>query len=190
MVMDETTTTILKDLQERLEKTVGHLHDQLRSIRTGRAAPALLDGIRVDYYGTPTPLNQMAHISVPEPRQLLVKPFDATQMKEVERAIHKSDLGLTPSTDGKVLRLTLPPLSEEQRKKLSAKVKDLAEQARVALRNERRDANKHSDQANKDGKLTDDQNKQLHTRIQDALKTAETRIDELLKKKTHEIMEY
>jgi ribosome recycling factor len=187
--MEPISEKILADFKMHLDKTVQHLVDQLRTIRTGRAAPALVDGIRVDYYGTSTPLNQIANISVPEPRQLLVKPYDASILKEVERAILKSDLGLTPASDGKLLRLTLPPLSEEQRKKLSAKVKDLTEQSRVALRNERRDANKHADQAGKDGKLTDDQNKHLHERIQNLLKDAEHRLDEVLKKKTHEILE-
>lgn len=187
--MEPLSDKILADFKLHMDKTVQHLIDQLRTIRTGRAAPALVEGVRVDYYGTSTPLNQIANISVPEPRQLLIKPYDVSIMKEVERAILKSDLGLTPASDGKVLRLTLPPLSEEQRRKLSAKVKDLTEQSRVALRNERRDANKHGDQAMKDGKLSDDQNKLLHERIQNAIKDAEHRLDDVLKKKTHEIME-
>ena len=180
---------IAAEVQAKMDKTVTHLADQLRTIRTGRAAPALVDGIRVDYYGTSTPLNQIAQISVPEARQLMVKPFDASVLKEIEKAIQKSDLGLNPSSDGKVLRLSLPPLSQEQRKKLSAKVKEICESSRVALRNERRDGNKHADQAGKDGKLTDDQNKALHETIQTMLKAAEAKVDDLLKKKSHEIME-
>jgi ribosome recycling factor len=187
--MDETSKRILDGLDKKVEKTVKHLVDQLRTIRTGRAAPALVETIRVDYYGTSTPLQQLAHISVPEARQLLLKPFDVSALSEMERAILKSDLGLTPSSDGKVLRLTLPPLSEEQRKKLAAQVKKLAEESRVALRNERRDANKHADQAKKDGGLTEDQNRQLHTAIQDKVKKGEDQIDDVLKKKTIEIME-
>jgi ribosome recycling factor len=187
--MDQLSDKILADFKLHMDKTVQHLIDQLRTIRTGRAAPALVEGVRVDYYGTSTPLNQIANISVPEARQLLIKPYDASILKEIERAILKSDLGLTPASDGKVLRLTLPPLSEEQRRKLSAKVKDLTEQSRVALRNERRDANKHADQAMKDGKLSDDQNKLLHEKVQNAIKDAEHRLDDVLKKKTHEIME-
>lgn len=187
--MDPFSDKILADFKLHMDKTVQHLIDQLRTIRTGRAAPALVEGVRVDYYGTSTPLNQIANISVPEARQLLIKPYDASILKEIERAILKSDLGLTPASDGKVLRLTLPPLSEEQRRKLSAKVKDLTEQSRVALRNERRDANKHADQAVKDGKLSDDQNKLLHEKVQNAIKDAEHRLDDVLKKKTHEIME-
>ena len=111
--MEEAASLILMEFDEKLEKAMDHMADQLRTIRTGRAAPALVDQIKVDYYGSPTPLNQLAHISVPEARQLLVKPFDASVIKEIERAILGSDLGLTPNNEGKQLRLVLPPLSEE-----------------------------------------------------------------------------
>ncbi len=187
--MEETSKQILSQLEEKIEKSIQHLIEQLRTIRTGRASPALVDTIKVDYYGSPTPLQQLAHISVPEPRQLLLKPFDQSALKEMERAILKSDLGLTPSSDGKVLRLTMPPLSEEQRVKLVAKVKELSEGCRVALRNERRDANKHADQALKDGQLSEDLNRDLHDSVQEALKRGEARVDEVLKKKSSEIME-
>src|SRR5690606_17692496 len=131
----------------------------LGGIRTGRASPALVDTIRVDYYGTATPLAQMAHVSVPEPRQLTIKPYDASPqvLKDIEKAIQKSDLGLNPQNDGKLIRLVMPPLSGEQRQKLVAKVKELVEHHRVAIRNERRDANKHADQQKKDGVLSEDQ---------------------------------
>lgn len=181
-------TSLLTEFKDKSHKTVQHLIDQLRTIRTGRASPALVDTIRVEYYGTLTPLNQIAHISVPEPRQLMVKPFDVGALKEIERAILKSDLGLTPAADGKVVRMTMPPLSEEQRKKLAAKVKDIAEQARVSLRNERRDINKRVD-ATKNQGLTEDQVKKLHEKVQDELKAAEHQVDDVLKKKTAEIME-
>lgn len=182
---------ILDALHQKTEKTLKHLKDQLGSIRTGRASPTLVDTIRVDYYGTSTPLQQVAHISVPEPRQLMIKPFDASPpvLKEIERAIQKSDLGLNPQSDGKVLRLLLPPLSGEQRQKLVHKVKDLVEQNRVALRNERRDANKHADQMKKDGKLTEDQCKKAHDAVDKELKTVEARMDEMLKAKSKEILE-
>jgi ribosome recycling factor len=185
------STQILNDLKAKIEKTVKHVKEQLGGIRTGRASPTLVDTIRVDYYGTPTPLQQMAHVSVPEPRQLMIKPFDQSPpvMKEIERALLKSDLGLTPHGDGKVLRLQLPPLSGEQRQKLAVKVKDLVEQNRVALRNERREANKHADQAKKDGKLTEDQSKKLHEKVDAEMKAAETRMDEVLKHKQKEILE-
>lgn len=182
---------VLEDLHEKTEKTVKHLKDQLASIRTGRASPALVDTLRVDYYGTPTPLQQLAHISVPEARQLLIKPFDASPdvIKEIEKAILKSNLGLNPQGDGKSLRLNMPPLSGEQRQKLVAKVKDIIEHTRVALRNERRDANKHADQMKKDGDLTEDQQKKAHDLIDKELKTVEAKLDESFKQKSAEIMD-
>jgi ribosome recycling factor len=182
---------ILNDLKQKTDKTLKHLKDQLGSIRTGRASPTLVDTIRVDYYGTSTPLQQVAHVSVPEPRQLLIKPFDGSPavIKEIERAIQKSDLGLNPQSDGKVLRLVMPPLSGEQRQKLVHKVKDLVEQNRVALRNERRDANKVADQMKKDGKLTEDQCKKAHEAVDKELKAVEARMEEMLKAKSKEILE-
>lgn len=179
---------ILMEFEDKVDKAIHHLTEHLGGIRTGRASPALVDTIRVEAYGAQSPLNQLAHISTPEARQLMVKPFDASIIKDVERALLTSDLGLTPTSDGKVIRLSLPPLSEEQRKKLVGKVKDMAEQARVALRNSRRDANKHADQAKKDHKMTEDINRDLHDQIQELIKKAETRIDEILEKKTDEIM--
>jgi ribosome recycling factor len=187
----EPYATILTELKQRTDKTLKHLKDRLGGIRTGRASPTLVDTIRVDYYGTMTPLAQIAHISVPEPRQLMIKAFDNSPQvaKDIERAIQKSDLGLNPQSDGKVLRLIMPPLSGEQRQKLVHKVKDLCEQDRVALRNERRDANKIADQLKKDGKLTEDQCKKAHEVIDKELKLVEQRIDELLKLKSKEILE-
>jgi ribosome recycling factor len=187
----EAHATILNDLKQKFEKTLKHLKEQLGSIRTGRASPTLVDTIRVDYYGTSTPLSQIAHISVPEPRQLMIKPFDSTPpvVKEIERAIQKSDLGLNPQSDGKVLRLMMPPLSGEQRTKIAGKVKDLVEQNRVALRNERRDANKLADQMKKDGKITEDQCKKAHEVFDKELKAAETRMEEAFRLKSKEIME-
>ncbi|MFT4511744.1 MAG: ribosome recycling factor [Planctomycetota bacterium] len=187
----ETYDLIIEELKEKTEKTVKHLRDQLASIRTGRASPALVDTIRADYYGSPTPLNQIAHISVPEARQLLIKPFDGAPdvIKEIEKAIQKSNLGLNPMSDGKALRLNLPPLSGEQRQNLAAKVKDLVEQNRVALRNERRDANKAADSMKKDGDITEDQCKRAHDLIDKELKALEGKLDEVLKVKAKEIME-
>jgi len=183
--------SILTDLKQKTDKTLKHLKDQLGGIRTGRASPTLVDTIRVEYYGTSTPLNQVAHISVPEPRQLMIKPFDSSPqvIKDIEKAIQKSDLGLNPQSDGKVLRLLLPPLSGEQRQKLVGKVKDLVEQNRVALRNERRDANKLADQLKKDGKLTEDQCKKAHEAIDKELKAVEQKLEEALRVKSKEILE-
>ena len=187
----QSSEQILADLKDKVEKTVKHMHDQLGGIRTGRASPTLVDTIRVDYYGTPTPLSQMAHVSVPEPRQLMIKPFDQSPpvVKEIERALLKSDLGLTPQGDGKVLRLVLPPLSGEQRQKLVAKVKDLVEQNRVAMRNERREANRCADQAKKEGHLNEDACKILHDKIDRALKAGEAKLEERFKAKSKEILE-
>lgn len=182
---------ITDDLHAKVEKSVKHLKDQLAGIRTGRASPALVDTIKVDYYGTMTPLQQMAQISVPEPRQLLIKPFDQSPpiLKEIEKAIQKSSLGLNPQLDGKLVRLSMPPLSGEQRQKLAAKVKEITETSRVALRNERRDANKHADQAKKDGTLTEDQCKKLHEKVDQEIKAGETKLEEILKLKSKEILE-
>ena len=154
--MEEAAAEILLDYEEKLDKAMQHMTEQLATIRTGRAAPALVDQIKVDYYGTPTPLNQLANISVPEARQLLVKPFDASVLKEIERAILGSDLGLTPNNEGKHLRLVLPPLSSEQRQKISARCKEICEAARVAMRNARRDGNKAADAAADSAHLSKD----------------------------------
>ena len=187
--MDEASATILKEFEDKLEKAKQHLIEQFHTIRTGRAAPALVATIRVDYYGTSTPLNQLAHVSVPDARQLLVKPFDASVTKEIERAILASDLGLTPGNEGKQIRLVLPPLSEEQRTKISAKCKEISEATRVAMRNGRRDANKAADLAKKDAHLSEDLAADLHDVIQEKLKTKEQEVEEVLARKTKEIME-
>ena len=184
-----TYDSVVKEAKDKLEKALGHLGQQLKGIRTGRASSALVDNIRVDYYGTPTPISQMGSVSIPEPRQIVIKPFDPSILKEMGKALQKSDLGVTPEDDGKVLRLNLPPLSGEQRQKYAAKVKDISEEARIALRNTRRDLNKHSDALQKTGELTEDDNRKLHTEIQDMLKSYEGKVDEVLKKKVDEIQE-
>lgn len=180
---------VLNDGRDRFEKTIEHLREQLRGIRTGRASTALVDNLRVDYYGTSTPINQLASVSVPEPRQIIVKPFDASILKEVEKVLMKADLGSAPQNDGKLLRLNLPPLSGEQRNKYVAKVKEMCEEARVALRNTRRDLNKHSDGMERSGELTQDENHKLHEEIQNLLKEYEGRVDTALDKKVSEIQE-
>lgn len=180
---------ILEETHEAFEKAVQHLQDILRSVRTGRASSALVDNIRVDYYGTQTPISQMAAVSVPEPRQIVIKPFDASSLDEISKAILKSDLGINPQSDGKVLRLAMPALSGDQRKKYAAKVKDMVEDARVAMRNGRRDMNKKADAALKDGEVTEDENRKLHERIQESLKEYEKKLDAILEHKTAEIME-
>ena len=181
--------TIVKDTRDRMDKALHHLQDLLRAIRTSRASTALVEHIRVDYYGTPTPISQMASISVPEPRQIVIKPFDATALGEINKAIQKSDLGINPQSDGKILRLTLPPLSGDQRKKYAAKVKEIAEETRVAMRNARRDMNKHAEAESKNGGLTEDEHKKLQDEIQKILKEYEDKVTQVLDKKTAEIME-
>ena len=186
--MNEMAGLILEEATDKMNRAVTHLADGLKTIRTGRANPALLDPVRVDYYGSPTPLIQLAQVSAPEPRMLMIKPFDQSTCGAIEKAILKANIGLTPNNDGKVVRLVLPPLSEDNRKKLVGSVKDLAEQARVALRNVRRDLNKQVE----DGEgqdFTEDEAKQLQVKIQDKLKEFEARVDDLLKKKTAEIMQ-
>jgi ribosome recycling factor len=178
---------ILKDVRDRMSKAVAHYEDELRGVRTGRASPGLVEGIKVDYYGSPTPVKQLATISIPEPRQIVVKPYDSSVTAEVEKAILKSDLGITPQSDGKIIRLSLPPLSQEQREKTVARVRDMAEECRVSVRNIRRDGNKQADQAGKEKLLSEDDVKSLQSEIQDETKTAEKKIDEILKKKSDEI---
>lgn len=180
---------ITKETRDKMDKALHHVADQLKTIRTSRASPALVDHIRVDYYGTMSPLSQIAQISIPEPRQIMIKPFDMSALKEIEKAIQKSDLGIQPQSDGKVLRLTMPPLSGDQRKKYAARVKELCEEGRVAMRNTRRDQNKHADQLHKDSKLTEDENKKLHDEIQKLLKEFEDKLTGLQDKKTAEVME-
>ncbi|MDF1798055.1 MAG: ribosome recycling factor [Planctomycetota bacterium] len=180
---------ILVECEERFDKSVSHLKHQLVSIRTGRASAALVENIRVDYYGTMTPISQLGSISIPEPRQIMIKPFDAGILKEIGRAVAKADLGAAPQDDGKLLRIELPALSGDQRKKYAAKVKELCEEARVALRNGRRDSNKAADAEKKEGNLTEDENHKLHDDIQALLKDYEKRVDDILAAKSKEVLE-
>ncbi len=184
-----TYQTIVKDTRDKMDKALHHLADQLKTIRTSRASPALVDHIRLDYYGTMSPLSQVAQISIPEPRQIMIKPFDGSVLLDIAKAIQKSDLGIQPMNDGKVLRLTMPPLSGDQRKKYATRVKELCEEARISMRNTRRDQNKHADLEHKSSKLTEDENKKLHDEIQKLLKEYEDKITGLQDKKTAEVME-
>jgi ribosome recycling factor len=177
------------EAEERMEKSVMLLSDQLRGVRTGRANVGLVESIRVDYYGSLTPLKQMANLSTPEPQQILIRPFDPSVIGDVVKAIQTSDLGLSPNSDGKVVRLNVPPLSVEQRKKLAARVKELAEEARVALRNIRRDANKQADVEQTEKTLTEDDLTACKEEIQSLTKKFETKVNELADKKSAEILE-
>ena len=180
---------IALEAEDRMEKSVALLTDQLRGVRTGRANTGLVDSIRVDYYGSSTPLKQLANLSTPEPQQILIRPFDPSVVGDIVKAIQTSDLGLTPNSDGKVVRLNVPPLSVEQRKKLSNRVKDLAEEARVAIRNIRRDANKQAEVEQSDKILTEDDLETCKEEIQSLTKKFEAKVNELGDKKSAEIME-
>jgi ribosome recycling factor len=158
-------------------------------MRTGRAHPGLVESIRVDYYGTPTPLKQLANISVPEPDQLVIKPFDVSAMSDIEKGIQSSDLGITPQNDGKLIRLRVPPLSEERRKQMVSRAKEVAEESKISMRNIRRDANKHIDTSKKDGDLSEDDQSRFKDQVQEVLKTVEKQVDADLKRKTEELME-
>ena len=169
---------IALEAEERMEKSVALLTDQFRGVRTGRANAGLVDSIRVEYYGSPTPLKQLANLSTPEPQQILIRPFDPSVIGDIVKAIQTSDLGLTPNSDGKVVRLNVPALSVEQRKKLVGRVKDLAEEARVSIRNIRRDANKQADQEQADKILTEDDLATCKEEIQSLTKQFEAKVND------------
>ncbi|MFL5327428.1 MAG: ribosome recycling factor [Gemmataceae bacterium] len=183
------TAQIMKDTEERMEKATEVFRNELKGLRTGRASPALLDSIRVEYYGSPTPIKQLAQVSTPEPQQIVVRPFDVSVIKDIDKAIRSSDLGLAPNNDGKVIRLQVPAMSGEQRKKMGAVIKKLAEEAKVACRNIRRDANKHFDTAEKSKQMAEDERDQGHEKVQNLLKNYEAKVQDLADKKTAEVME-
>jgi len=180
--------TVVKDLDARMQAAVDVLTREFSGVRTGRANAALLDGIRVEAYGVLTPINQMASVSVPDPKTIVIQPWDASQVKEIEKAILKSDLGLTPSSDGKVIRLVLPSLTEERRKQLAKTVGKFAEDARVAIRNIRREANDKLKHMAKDKKVSEDEERRGHDAIQKSTDKFIAKIDELTKKKEQEIL--
>jgi ribosome recycling factor len=180
---------ILFDAEERMEKAVQVFRDELRGLRTGRATPALVDSIRVEYYGSPTPLKQLAQISTPDPQQILIRPFDPSVLKEIEKAIRSSDLGMAPNNDGKMIRLIVPPMSGEQRQKMVTRIKKSGEEAKVAIRNIRRDGNKQFDQAEKAKEMTEDERDKGKEEVQNLTKKSEDRVAELVEKKAKEVME-
>jgi len=184
-----TSDEIQLDAEERMEKAVAFLRDEMRGIRTGRASPALVDTLRVEYYGSPTPLRALAAISTPDPQQILIKPFDPGSVKDIEKAIRSSDLGLAPNSDGKIIRLTIPAMSGEQRQKMVARVKKLAEEAKVSIRNVRRDANKRFEVEEKSKAITEDERDAGKEEIQKLTDQYESRAQDLADKKSAEIME-
>lgn len=180
---------ILDQGKARMEEVIVRTKKAFASVRTGRANPALLDRIVVNYYGTPTPLNQMASVTVPEPRMLVITPWDKSAMKDIEKAILTSDLGLVPNNDGSVIRLAIPPLTEERRKELVRLVRKDAEDHRVAVRNIRRDLNEAAKKLEKDGDISEDELRRAQEKIQKLTDRFIEQIDELLKAKEKEIME-
>ncbi len=184
-----TSDEILFDAEERMEKALSVFQDQLRGLRTGRATPALVDNMRVEYYGSPTPLKTLAQINCPDPQSIVIRPFDAGCLKDIEKAIRSSDLGMSPNNDGKMIRLQVPSMSGDQRKKLTAVIKKSSEDSKVACRNIRRDANKHFDTAEKGKEMTEDERDDGKEQVQELLKKFEAKVEELADKKTKEIME-
>jgi ribosome recycling factor len=180
---------LLNDATRRMDAAVDHTRTEFNTVRTGRASAALLDRIQIDYYGTATPLKQLATINVPEPRMLTIQPFDPTSIKQIEKAIQESDLGLTPSNDGKLVRLPIPQLTEERRKELVKITRQLAEEGRVAVRNVRRDVMHHLKEKVDNGEVGADEEHQAEQRVQKVTDEHVKSIDELLKHKEAEIME-
>ncbi len=182
--------TLVKDVEARMTAALDTLGREFAAVRTGRASAGLLDMIRVDYYGTPTPVNQMASVSVPDARTLVIQPWEGAQLKAIEKAIMASDLGLTPQNDGKVIRLSMPSPTEERRKQLAKTVHKIAEDSRIVIRNLRREANDKLKAMAKDKKVSEDEERRGHDQVQKTTDKFIARVDELLKKKEQEILSF
>jgi len=183
------TKDVIKNMGVHMDKTIDALRKEYQKVRTGRASTSLLDEIRVDYYGTLTPLNQLATLAVPEPRTITLQPWEAKVIPVIEKAILNANLGLTPSNDGRVIRLNLPPLTEERRKDIVKQLKKMAEDAKVAARNIRRDSNDELKKLEKDKKITEDDLKRAEKEVQDVTNAHVAKIDEILSHKEKEVME-
>ncbi len=181
---------VLKDCRERMKKTLSVLERDLGKVRAGRASPALLEGIKVDYYGVPTPINQVATISIPESRLIVIQPWDKSIIGEIEKALLKSDLGLTPQSDGKVIRLNIPRLSEERRRELVKLVRKMAEESKVALRNIRRDAIEELRKLEKEKRISQDDLRHYQNEVQKITDQYVEKVDKLVQAKEKEIMEF
>jgi ribosome recycling factor len=179
---------VLKEYEEKMEKTIHVLEEEFNSIRAGRANPHVLDQIKVDYYGQPSPLNQVGNISVPEARLLQIQPWDKTMLAEIEKAINMSDIGIHPQNDGACIRLSFPELTEERRKELTKDIKKKGEDAKIAIRNIRRDANDHFKRQEKDSKITEDDLKELEDKVQSLTDKFIKNIDEHVSRKNEEIL--
>jgi ribosome recycling factor len=180
---------ILMDAEERMEKAVDVLKNNLAGIRTGRANPGLVDTLRADVYGSPTPIKQLASVGAPEPTQIVIRPYDVGTIKDIEKAIVASGLGFNPQNDGRVIRINIPPLSTDVRRKMVSRIKELSEDAKVAIRNIRRDANKAADQGEKDKTLTEDQRDDAKNDVQELTKKYEAKVTEMAKSREAEVME-
>ncbi len=181
--------TVLSDMKTHMEKTVAVLKAEFQKVRTGRASTAILDSVKVDYYGNPTPISQVATLAIPEPRMITITPWEAKQISVIEKAIFNANIGLTPSNDGKSIRLSLPPLTEERRREIVKDLKKMAEDNRVALRNIRRDAIDRLKKLEKDKSITEDELKKYEKEVQDNTKSFEIKIDEAMTNKEKEVME-
>lgn len=181
--------TVLKDLKDKMDRSIDALHREIAKLRTGRASISMLDGIRVDYYGTMTPLNQLATMSVPESRLITIQPWDGGALSLIEKAIMNSDLGLTPTNDGKLIRISIPQLTEERRKEIVKTAKKIAEGSKIAARNNRRDANEEIKKLEKDKTISQDDLKKTQAKIQEITDTYIAKIDDILKHKEKEILE-
>ena len=179
-----------QETRDRMSKSIASFQHDLQRVRTGRASASLLDGIRVDYYGTPTPLNQMATVAIPESRLITIQPWDASVIKDIEKAIQKSDLGLTPSNDGKLIRIAIPQLTEQRRKELVKVVNKTSEDYKVAIRNIRRDANELLKGFKKDGDISEDDAFKAQDQVQKITDEYIRRVDEIAKAKEKEILEF
>lgn len=180
---------ILLDAEERMDKALQHLKSNLAGIRTGRAAPGLLDSVRVTAYGSQSPLKQLASVGAPEPQQLVIRPFDTSIIKDIEKAIVASELGLNPQSDGRIIRINIPPLSTDTRKKLVARIKELAEEAKISIRNVRRDANKALETAEKDKLISEDDRDSSKEEVQELTKKYEEEVSEVAKSREADVME-
>ncbi|MFE8600824.1 ribosome recycling factor [Archangium violaceum] len=180
---------VVTELKGRIDKTLDDLRRDLTKVRTGRASPNLLDGIRVDYYGTPTPLSGVANITSPEPRLIVIKPWEKSVLKEIEKAIREANLGINPMNDGEIIRLPFPPLTEERRKEIAKQVKTKGEEHKVAIRNIRRDSNEVIKAQLKDKKITEDDSKRLTEKVQKETDDGVKKVDEIISKKEKEVME-
>ncbi|TWT29480.1 ribosome recycling factor [Blastopirellula retiformator] len=181
--------TITTEAEDRMDKAIEHLKNNLSGIRTGRATPGLVDSLRVEVYGSLQPIKQIASVSVPEPTQLLIRPYDTSAIKDIEKAIVASDLGMAPQSDGRVIRLNVPALSTEVRKKLVARIKELAEEAKVSIRNVRRDCNKSAENAEKAKEIGEDIRDDIKNEIQELTKKFEEKVSEMAKARETEVMD-